>query len=771
MTAVLLIHLVVVCAVLAVGPRLGREAPALAALAPLSAFVWGLSLLPDVLAGETVQQSVEWVPALGLDLTFRIDSFSLLMVLLIGGIGTLVFWYASRYFGPRPDLPRVTATLTLFAAAMLGVVTSDNLVGLYVFWELTSVTSYLLIGMDDRKREARRAARQAILVTGAGGLAMLAGLVLVAQSAGTWSLSELLADPPSGSAVSTGLVLVLLGAFTKSAQFPFQSWLPGAMAAPTPVSAYLHSATMVKAGVYLIARFSPAFAPLEGWWQPLVMGIGLATMLLGGWSALRQTDLKLLLAHGTVSQLGFLVVLFGAGTPELAMAGCAVLLAHAVFKAALFLVVGAIDHEVGTRDLRHLRGVRHRFPVLALAGTVSAASMAGVPPLLGFIGKEKGLEGLLDGPAPALTTTGVVLASALTAAYAARFVWGAFGGRRVDAPSAASQPALALVAPAAALTSVTVLGGLVPSAVDPLVAQASDALLAGSGSAMKLWHGFTLALGLSALALMGGGLVFAAQDRVVALGERMASRRTPGERFDDLVNGILGFADRITGVVQNGSLPVYVFVTVTTAVVVPAAAVLRDFEVPNDLVLAESPLQVAVGALMVALAAAIGVIHQRMAAALVLGAIGYGMAVLFVIQGAPDLALTQLLVETLSVVAFVFTFRHLPDRFGRETRSVPRPLRLALAVASGVFVTAFALHAFAAREAEPISEEYLTRAAPEGGGNNVVNVILVDFRGFDTMGEITVLTVCLLGVVSLLGGAAARRGPSRRSDPASEVRA
>ena len=363
MTLVLAAHLIVVAAALLWGRRLGRGVFVVGALAPLTALTWAVSVAPGVVGGDPRVVSLAWVESLGLTIDLRIDAFSLLMVLVVSAIGVLVFAYSTFYFTPRTDLGGFAATLVAFAGAMLGVVTADNVLVLFVFWELTSITSFLLIGFDDRSATARAAALKALLVTGIGGMAMLAGLVMVGQEAESYSLSEILASSPSTPTVTAALVLILIGAFAKSAQVPFHFWLPGAMAAPTPVSAYLHSAAMVKAGVYLIARLAPAFGPLIGVWRPLVMTVGLATMILGGWRALAQEDMKLVLAMGTVSQLGFLVVLVGYGDPGLTRAGVVLILAHAVFKAALFMVVGVVDRQVGTRALGKLVGWGRGLPL------------------------------------------------------------------------------------------------------------------------------------------------------------------------------------------------------------------------------------------------------------------------------------------------------------------------------------------------------------------------------------------------------------------------
>ena len=741
--------------VLLAGPRLGRSSFLVAAVAPLATAVWAASVAPSVLDGAARTTSVGWVPDLGLALDLRLDAFSLLMVGLVSGIGVLVYVYAYAYFDERPDLGRFVATLTAFAGSMLGLVLSDNLLGLYVFWELTSITSYLLIGFDDAKASARAAALQAILITGVGGLAMLGGFVILGLEASTFSLSGLLAAPPSGTAVDVALVLVLLGACTKSAQAPFHSWLPRAMAAPTPVSAYLHSATMVKAGIYLVARFAPAFATATPW-QPIVLTVGLATMLLGGLRALRQHDLKLLLAYGTISQLGFLLVLLGVGLPEAALAGCALLIAHGVFKAALFMLVGIVDRQAHTRDLRRLHELRHVpgwRPAMAVAA-VSAASMAGIPLLVGFVSKEAAYEALVHGGVGAVDTlvlAGVVVGSILTFAYSARFLRGAFGPALVDNPvEAPAPPGRSFLGPAVLLAGITVTLGLLPGLASRLVSGAAAALDATVEPVdLAIWHGLNPALGLSLLTIAAGTLLALRWRTLEQFQAAVPRLPSADDAYAATLVGLNRLADRTSAVVQSGSLPVYVGVTLLTLLALPGTALLVGTELPPLPVLAETPLQIGLAVAMAGAAIGAAVTVHRFVAVLLLGFVGYGMAAFFVIQGAPDLALTQMLVETVTLLIFVFVLRRLPTRAPQVPWRVGTASRLLVAGGVGVLVTGFALVAGSARTAEPISGAFLDRALPDGGGRNVVNVILVDFRGLDTLGEITVLAVAALGIVSL----------------------
>ncbi len=750
--------LLTACVAPVVAGRLGARVFLLAASAPMAAVIWGLWAAPRLHDGEVLTEQVDWVPALGLTLDMRLDGFALLMLGLVAGIGVLVFVYARCYFHDGPVVGRFAATLLVFAGSMLGLILSDNLLALFVFWELTSVTSFLLIGTDDEKTAARSGALQALLITGMGGLAMLGGFVLLGEHAGTYSMSQLLADPPSGTVVDVALVLVLLGALTKSAQVPFHSWLPRAMNAPTPVSSYLHSATMVKAGVYLVARFSPAFADAPTW-RPIVLGVGLASMLVGGYRSLRQNDLKLLLAYGTISQLGLMMVLFGVGTEATTFAGCTLLIAHGIFKAALFMLVGVIDHQTHTRDLRVLGGLGRRWPVVAATAAVVAASMAGIPPLLGFIAKEEALAslggtGFAWGP---WLLGGVVVGSALTVAYSARFLWGAFGPQQVtvahdrdDVGADAPHAARLFVAPAAVLAVLTVLLGLVPGLIGPTVELSVASLWRHEPHHhLALWHGFTAALGLSAVAIAAGAALFWQRNRVARLQGSVPDLPSAQGGYERSLRGTLHGADTLTGVVQHGSLPIYLGVILVTVVVLPGVPLLSDRSFP-EVWFADSPLQVLIGFVMIVCALAAAVSRRRFAAVLLVGAIGYGMAALFIIQGAPDLAIAQLLIETLGVVVFVLVFRHLPERFPRTRLRGSQAPRIAIAVVVGAFVFLFTLLATGARTAPPISGEYLERSSTEGGGKNVVNVIVVDFRGFDTMGEIAVLVVAALGVTAIV---------------------
>jgi multicomponent Na+:H+ antiporter subunit A len=737
-----------------VGARVGRRAFVVAAVVPAATLVWVCSQLARVTDGRAPTASFVWVRDLGLTVDLRLDGLAATMSLIVAGVGVAVLLYAARYFDPgAQDVGRLAGLLLLFAGSMLLLVQADQVIVLYVGWELTTITSFLLIGNRHRESRARAAALHALLVTSAGGLALLGGFVVLGHETGTFVLGEMVAHPSVGAATTVAMILLLVGAFTKSAQYPFHAWLPGAMAAPTPVSAYLHSATMVTAGVFLLARFAPMFAT-TGLWRPIVLTTGCATLIFGGLRALRQHDLKLLLAFGTVSQLGLLVVLFGAGTPATTAAGWALLVAHALFKATLFMVVGIIDHQTGTRDIRKLPGLRHGWLALEIVALLAAASMAGIPLDAGFVAKELAYDSLgsatFGGHTAVLVAT--VAGSMLTVAYTARFYWGAFVAPRrrtrastVPAPHA---PATAFVLPAAVLAGAGLVLGVFPGIADPLATASVGGFGAGAAPVhLSLWHG-PGPFALSLITLVGGSLLMLGDRAVQPFLARGGRLPSGGEIYLAGLRGLGTVSTRVTSFVQNGSLPVYAGVILATAALLPAVALLGAGAWPGWPTLgplAEVPIAIAL--VVAALGAA--TVRRRFSAALFLGVCGYAMAGVFVLSGAPDLALTQAAVETLSTVVFVLVLRRLPERFERQSSPRRRVLRLVIAAAVGITVFVFALVAAGYRMSPEVSREMVARAVPDGHGHNVVNVILVDFRGFDTLGEITVLAVASIGAVAL----------------------
>ncbi|MFC5995225.1 hydrogen gas-evolving membrane-bound hydrogenase subunit E [Pseudonocardia hispaniensis] len=756
MLGLVLAHLVMAAVLPAVSARNRRAAFRVAALLPAVTLLWALGNAGQAL-GPGLSSTTSWAPELGLAFDLRLDALGLVMVVLVSGLGALILAYSGSYFGRKSrDAPRTAALLLFFAGVMLGLVLADDLLTLYVFWELTSIASFLLVGQSGEHRANRRAAVQALLVTVFGGLAMLLGIVLLGDAAGTYRISEIVAVPPTGPTVTAALVLILLGALTKSAQLPFHPWLPAAMAAPTPVSAYLHAASMVKAGVFLVARLSPAFAERAVWWVPIVV-LGLCTMLVGGWRALHETDLKRLLAFGTVSQLGFLMVLFGAGGRIAAMAGLALLLGHGLFKAPLFLVVGIVDTITGTRDVGKLSGLGRRVPSLAAASALAAASMAGLPLLLGFLAKEAAFEAFLhDGGARGwLVALTLLVGSTLTVGYSARFLWGAFATKPGVPAVPAERPSYGLTVP----VWITALAGLVLGSVTAIV----DGPASRYGAAypahdaverdyhLALWHGLNLPLLFSGIALGLGVLAHLRRDALTTLHRRLGHPVSAQRGYELAVAALERVAMRVTGRLQVGSLPTYLGFILLTVLALPGGALLAGDRRPAGQAVFHTAIQLPLGLIVVIAALALVRVHHRFTAVLLVGAIGYGIGGLFIVDGAPDLALAQFLVETLTLVAFVFVLRRLPAHFvqKRSPRWVVVP-KAVLATAAGILVATLGVVASGAREAPATASEQFARLAPEAGATNVVNAILVDFRALDTVGEITVLLIAVAGTVSLV---------------------
>ncbi|MFE5670834.1 Na+/H+ antiporter subunit A [Agromyces sp. NPDC056523] len=755
-----------------VARAMGRRIFPIVAIVPTAVFAWLLTLVPAVAGGEVLAERTEWIPSLDIALSFRLDALSLLLALVVTGIGALVLLYCTWYFrDDEPALGRFAALLLAFAGVMLGLVTSDDVYVLFTFWEATSVLSYLLIAHDAGKREARGAALQALTVTTFGGLTMLVGIVLLAVAGGTTSVSELVADPVPGVAGEVAIALVLVGAISKSALVPFHFWLPAAMAAPTPVSAYLHAAAMVKAGVYLVALLAPGYADLAVW-HPIVIGLGALTMLVGGWRALRQTDLKLLLAYGTVSQLGFLVMVVGQGTRDAALAGTALLLAHALFKAALFLTVGIVDHAAGTRDWRRLSGLGRRMPWLAVFATLAAASMAGVPPLLGFVAKEAvfsaQLEAGADGDTWAwIALVAAILGSMLTVAYSVRFIWGAFGTKPEVAPVELHREPAMMSFPTGLLAITSLVTAFALPLVEPLLAAYASELPGPDEYHLALWHGLEPALAISALVFGAGALLVWGRATVARLQAAVPDTIESARGYVHVVSAVDRAAARVTTLIQSGGLPGYLAIIVSVFILGLGGAVIMNDVWPGELRFADSPAQPVVGTAMIVAAIAAVVMRQRIAAVLLVGVTGYGMVLTFGMAGAPDLALTQALVETLTIVVVVLVLRRLPRRVTTRRPVVRAPARIAIGVLAGAVMAVVGIAALGARTAPSIAEG-LTPLAVEAHAKNIVNALLVDIRAWDTLGEISVLVAVATGVASLIfvsgrmGGAPRLEGSTGR---------
>ena len=784
----LLLHLLAACIASPLVRRLGAKAFYVLALAPAATAVWAAGQLPATQQDAHLEH-LDWVSDLGMDLSFRMDTLAWVMTLIVSAIGALILVYCAHYFEDDDgNLGLLAGALVGFAGAMLGLVTTDDLLVLYIFWEITTVLSYLLVGYLTTSAASTRAAKQALIVTTFGGLAMPVGIVILGEGAGTYRISELVAEPRTGTIIAWGIGLLLVGAITKSALFPFHFWLPGAMAAPTPVSAYLHAAAMVKAGVYLVARFAPGYADLLTW-QVVVLALGGFTMLLGGVRATRQTDLKLLLAYGTVSQLGFLLLLVGYGSVGATLAGLTMLVAHALFKASLFLVTGAIDHSAGTRDIRRLTGVRRRAPLLALGGTLAALSMAGIPVLLGFVGKEAAMAALLypvDGwwSLQGMAAFSAVAGSVLTVAYSLRFVWGAFTDasrppethRASSSPRPGAEAGATLAAPAGPATVeeesswdpptailvgvplLLALGGLVLGVTSPslervlephtsLVAAVAD----GYEVHLGLWHGLGLPLYTSVLIWVLGTLWWGLQAR------RPVEVPVPiwpfdaGRTYHHTVRSLDRVALEVTGFFQRGSLPVLLGIIISVLIVLPAYQMITGGIVwPERVRLADSTAQAGVVVLIILAAVLATRARRRLRAVFLVAVTGYGTALLYLLHGAPDIALTQTLVETVSLVVLVLVLRRLSGRFPDDPSRMTRRVRALLGAATGLVVGLGALIATSSRVHEPAGMGLPERAVDYGAGNNIVNVILVDVRAWDTMGELSVVLACATGVASLV---------------------
>jgi len=762
-------------ALLGVVPNERRRAAAwVAGVVTLAALALVMAAVPEIFRGQVLRWSTDWLPTLGLTFGFRMDGLAWVFALLICAIGALVVLYAAYYLHAKDPAARFFRYLLLFMGAMLGLVLADNLLLLVVFWEATSLSSFLLIGYWNHRADAREGARMALTITGAGGLALLGGVLLLGNIVGSFQLDAVLA---AGATIRAhplylpALVLVLLGAFTKSAQFPFHFWLPHAMAAPTPVSAYLHSATMVKAGVFLLARLYPALAGTEQWFW-LVSLTGLATVLVGAYIAIFQHDLKGLLAYSTISHLGLITLLFGLDEPLAVVAGVFHIINHATFKASLFMAAGIIDHETGSRDMRKLNGLWKTMPWTGLLAMVASAAMAGVPLANGFLSKEmffaeaiakEGHE-LMEWLLPA----GALLAGIFGVAYSARFIHDVFfNGEPVGLDRTPHEPPVFMRVPVEILVVVCLLVGMLPGlTVGPLLAVSAQAALHGAPGlplpeyTLAIWHGLNLPLAMSAIALVAGLLLYFGLQRFINL-HRLVDlplwiKQGGRDFFVAGAERTVRAARALTDWLQNGSLQRYLALLVAMAVVAGSVPLLAGAdwhaaplarELPNLGVLALT----AIG--MAAALATVLVHRQRLLALILLGATGLAVSLLFVYLSAPDLALTQLLVEVVTIVLMMLALNWLPrtgPAEGAPFARNPRKWRdAALAVAAGLGATAL-VYLVLTRPFDSISNYFLRTTVPEGGGANAVNVIIVDYRGFDTLGEITVLGIAGILVFALL---------------------
>ncbi len=751
--------------------RSGRDVAALACGSVTLTALIGLCVqIPAVLSGAVVETRIDWIPSLGLNANFRIDGLGLLFGILILGIGLLIIAYARFYLSRKDPVGQFYTYLMLFQGAMMGIVLSDNILLLLVFWELTSLSSFLLIGYWKHLPEGRQGARMALTVTGLGGLAMIGGMMILGSIAGSTDISQILTQREviqASPLYTPALILILLGAFTKSAQFPFHFWLPRAMAAPTPVSAYLHSATMVKAGIFLLARLWPVLAGTDLWFW-LVGGAGLATMVIGAFIAIFRDDLKSLLAYSTVSHLGLITMLLGLGTIDGVTAAVLHIINHATFKAALFMVAGIVDHETGTRSIKRLGGLARLMPLTFVMAAVAALSMAGFPPLNGFLSKELMLEEAVStGPSVMWIAT---LGALFSVCYSLRLIWATFMGPvRHDYPQQPHDPGVGLWGPPALLVVLVVLIGLFSNAMIGWLLEASASAVAGAPlhPHLALWHGVTTALKLSVLAILGGAVLVAAYRPLAAFHQAMPHPDAKA-MFDGLFKGAAVAANLVTDRLTNGSMAraLAAFLLTVLACGVWAWSSGNAGEGTRPMMPVQ-PLALIGWVLLVAASLALGWLHhRRLLALVVISIVGLIASGAFIYLSAPDLALTQISVEVVTVILMVLALNFLPKTTPAETSQRKRGFDAFLAVLVGLGFGGLAYAVMRRDFAFPTIADYMLENSYKlGGGTNVVNVILVDFRGYDTFGEITVLGIAALAIFALtetlMRGEGARRMRAR----------
>ncbi len=731
----------------------------LTASVPLLAIALLMRERINVFVGNVSYESYRWLPQANLEFSLRLDGLSFLFALLILAIGLLVIVYARYYLSEKDSLRKLYAQLLLFMGSMLGIVLSNNILVMLVFWELTSITSFLLVGYWQHRTDARHGARMALITTAAGGLALLAGLLLLGEVAQSYELDAILL---SGDSVrnsphySLMLSLILLGAFTKSAQFPLHFWLPNAMAAPTPVSAYLHSATMVKAGIFLLARLHPALSGTDFWFNA-VTGIGMLTLLYGAVVALMQYDLKGLLAFSTISHLGLITLLLGLGTPFATIAALFHIVNHAIFKASLFMAAGIIEHETGTRDMRRLRGLWRHMPHTGALAMVAAASMAGVPLLNGFISKEMFFTQAVEiqpyGGLATIIPIVAIIAGVFSVAYSLRFILNVFfHGEAEDLPKfPPHEPPRYMKLPVEILVLLCLIVGIFPSyTVAPFLNAASVSVLGEVPLySLALWHGFNLPLLMSIVALFGGVLLYRGRGPLFSWYER--HRPASSMRVFEIVMIDLFKAARTTiALIDNRSLTRPIAVVLIAAAAIQVFVLIQLPQIAGAIAVSDVDILAVVGTLMLFVATGITIAWYRfrLRSLLPLGVVGLLIALLFARFSAPDLALTQIAVEFVTILLMLFALRYLPATIPAEkirVRDIAIPLVLGTATAAIAF-------AIMTRPYRSIAQYFNEHALSEGGGHNIVNVILVDFRGFDTLGEISVLLIASVGIGAMLHG-------------------
>ncbi|MBS3803636.1 MAG: putative monovalent cation/H+ antiporter subunit A [Oleiphilaceae bacterium] len=728
------------------------------AILPASLTAYFASLIPDIQANGSLMLEYAWLPGLGIDLNFLVDGLSLVFALLISGIGTFILIYAGSYLAGHNYLARFFVIMLSFMASMLGLVLSDNLITLFVFWELTSITSYLLIGFNHEDVEARKCALQGLFVTAAGGLTLMAGLILLAIMGDSYSLSEILSSDMAlheHAFYTAAVICILAGTFTKSAQVPFHFWLPNAMAAPTPVSAFLHSATMVKAGIYLMARLNPSLGEGELWGSALML-FGAATMVTGAYRAFSSTGIKNVLAYSTIMALGTLTMLIGVGTELALTAFICFLVAHSLYKGGLFMIAGALDHETGTKDITRMGGLRKAMPVTAAITCLAALSLAGLPPLFGFIAKELLFESLLDSPLwSAGLTTAAVAAAILIVGVAGLVAIKPFFGQVVNTPKSPHEAPFGMLVGPAVLSVTALVFGLAPFLPEGALLQSAAGSVKGVPveTYLALWHGVNLPLILSiGSLLLGLALLFRwsrLQPALYAI-NTYAARFGPEAGYFRFMEGITIVAAWQTRVLQNGVLGLYLLLLVAVTFGLTGYTLLSHHGFNLTLNLGDSHFyEWGIALLLVVAAIFACTTHSRLGSVASMGVLGFGVALTFILFSAPDLGITQLLVETLTVILLVLVLFKLPE-FTNLSSPFERYRDLAVAVFAGGVMTLLILAALDIQYFESISSYYIENSAPLAYGRNIVNVILVDFRALDTLGEIFVLSLAALGVLSMI---------------------
>ncbi len=724
---------------------------------PLYMFISFLMMYNQIAGGEVIKEYLSWFPSLGINLTFLLDGLSLTFILIITLIGSAVFLYAGAYMKEYEHTGRFYLYIGVFMTSMIGLVAADNMITLFIFWELTSISSYLLIGFNHHKESSRKYALQALLVTGGGGLALLAGLILLSMISGSFEISSLysmhqvIKEHPTYPAI---VILILIGAFTKSAQFPFHFWLPNAMEAPTPVSAYLHSATMVKAGIYLIARFNHALGGTE-LWQDTILIIGTITMLVGAFISLKQTDLKKLLAYSTVSVLGILTMLLGIGSALAIKAFFIFLVAHSLYKGTLFLVAGSLDHETGTRDVNYLGGLKTYLPITMTAAILASLSMMGIIPLVGFIGKETVYSSILE-----LENYGLLIlvlafiSSAFIVTVTILVGIKPFFGENLSTPKTPHEAPIKMLVGPLILAVLGLLIGLFPNFfIQKLLDQTTISIMSEEfGLKILLWHGFNVVLILSFATLFSGIAIYYFRKRILDSldGIKLIDVLKPSYWYEQIIRGVLSFGKAQTKVLQNGYLRYYIIFIICTTLILAGYSLLtlKDFYPINfygDLTFYE----IIIGLIIISATFLVITSDSRLKAIVAIGVVGFCMGIIFILYSAPDLAITTFAIETLTVILFVLVLYRLP-KYLQFSKPFSKIRDTIIAASVGLFMTLIVLFVTAGSMQSELKKYFAEASLPEGKGRNIVNVILVDFRAIDTLGEITVLAVAALGVFALL---------------------